>query len=277
MKILTALIINIGLLSAGIIATQPTVEHPWGTYIDGDTLYVSNLGESLDTKNGYISKYNLNGSLIKKEFVSKLAAPRGMAKSKEILFVADKNRVLGFDEKGKEVFNMRLPRADLLSDIVLRPNGNLLVSDSENGNIFEINIDTKKYRSFAKMDIQSYGKPSSMIIYDGKVILAASNYNKEQKGSIGFFNLEGDKSYQLMGKEREDFKGIVLNNAGYLIVSVWQENGQGQVYELNFKAKLLKTYPLSDLLKPSDISYKKGFLYIPLQGSSKLLMIKESR
>lgn len=262
MKIILSLFAFFYTLVAGVISLYPTLESPFGVLIAKNTLYVSNQGNK-----GFINSYKLSGELIKKGLVKGLTHPAGMAFKDGVLYVADGTTIKGFDENGEKVYEFYLSNASRLSDLLFKDNNVLLACDEENGNIFEIEVKEKKYRLFATLDA-SFGSPKAMLIYDGKLLLA--NSSPQNSASLGFYNLEGDRSFIKLGDKKGSFSGIVIDDKGYLLVSV--HGKPGSIEELNFKAKLLKTLPLSDLLAPSQLAFKNGILYVPLKGSSKLLM-----
>jgi len=59
-----------------------------------NTIYVSNIVGKFDVKDsiGYISKINLKGEMVQKEWVKGLNGPKGMNFTKSELFITDEDR-----------------------------------------------------------------------------------------------------------------------------------------------------------------------------------------
>ena len=75
--------------------TEKIFELPESVIYDSenDVLYVSNITDHPFKKDGtgYISKIGLDGSIIKKKWINKLNAPKGLTISKGKLYIADED------------------------------------------------------------------------------------------------------------------------------------------------------------------------------------------
>ncbi|HUN12500.1 MAG TPA: hypothetical protein PLE50_09580, partial [Rhabdaerophilum sp.] len=103
-------------------------KNPESVLIDGARRFVSNIGEKLDPVghdgDGFISELDAEGRIVALHAMpidgAKLDAPKGMAMLGGRLYVADINRVVGFDPATrKQVFEARVPgdSPSLLNDI----------------------------------------------------------------------------------------------------------------------------------------------------------------
>jgi hypothetical protein len=104
-----------------------------------DTYLVANINGAPSDKdgNGFISKLSPDGKVIALTFIdgakkgTKLDAPKGMAISKDVLYVTDIDTVRTFDRKtGKSKGDIALKGATFLNDISVGPDGKVYVSDT---------------------------------------------------------------------------------------------------------------------------------------------------
>lgn len=109
-----------------------------------NTIYVSNIVGKFDAKDGvgYISKINLKGEMIQKEWVKGLNGPKGMYFTKSKLFITDFDRVLEIDvTSGKILKEYKNPLSKDLNDITIASDGKVYVSDSGSDCVFVVGKD----------------------------------------------------------------------------------------------------------------------------------------
>ena len=78
---------------------------------ENEILYVSNMQDDpfKKDKNGFISKVDLNGKILKLKWIKGLNAPKGLAISKGKLYVGDVDQLVEIDiKKGKLLRSMML-------------------------------------------------------------------------------------------------------------------------------------------------------------------------
>ncbi len=110
-----------------------------------NTIYVSNIAGKFNEKDGigYISKMNLQGEFIEKEWVSGLNAPKGMYITKTKMFVTDFDRVLELEmPSGKILKEYRNSRSRDLNDVTIASNGRVYVTDSGSDCLFVVGKDS---------------------------------------------------------------------------------------------------------------------------------------
>jgi glucose/arabinose dehydrogenase len=106
---------------------------------DGDVLYVSNVGGDAEARdgNGVISRVSMDGTLLQRDWVTGLDAPKGMALAGGRLFVSDLAALVEIDTRdGHVVARHAVPGAKFLNDVAAAPDGSVLVSDSANGRLY---------------------------------------------------------------------------------------------------------------------------------------------
>lgn len=106
-----------------------------------NVLYVSNINGKSSEKdgNGYISKCSLSGEILKQKWIIGLNAPKGMGVYKNLLYVADIDRVAEIDIiAGKINRFLETDGAKFLNDIAIDEKGNVYVSDMMGNKIYRI-------------------------------------------------------------------------------------------------------------------------------------------
>jgi len=130
-----------------IWTTLPGLNVPESSHYNkyDNTIYVSNIVGKHDVKDGagFISKINIKGEFIEKEWVKGLNAPKGIDCSKTKLYVTDIDRVVEVDLKsGKILKTYRNSKTKSLNDISIASNGRVYVSDDSGNCIFYVGKDS---------------------------------------------------------------------------------------------------------------------------------------
>jgi hypothetical protein len=147
-------------LAASAAHAEPTIlsgfSHPESVLLTTSGVYVSNIGAELaplaHDGDGFISLLDGQGQLLERQAFTGLDAPKGMAVLNGVLYVADIDRVIGFDIKTHErVFAATLPGGapSLLNDIAVMQ-GQLLVSDTLRGQIDQLDPGTGTFQVVAE-------------------------------------------------------------------------------------------------------------------------------
>jgi hypothetical protein len=108
-------------------------------------IYVSNIVGKHDVKDGegFISKLNVKGEFIEKEWVKGLNAPKGITCSKTKLYVTDIDRVVEISlSTGKILKEYRNAKSKSLNDVCVAVNGRVYVSDDSGDCIFYVGKDS---------------------------------------------------------------------------------------------------------------------------------------
>lgn len=109
------------------------------------TIYVSSIVGQYNVKDGigYISKINLKGEMVQKEWVKGLNGPKGMCFTKSKLFVTDEDRVLEIEmPSGKILKEYKNPHSKDLNDVTITSNGKVYVTDSGSDCLFIVGKDS---------------------------------------------------------------------------------------------------------------------------------------
>lgn len=106
-----------------------------------DVVFVANMGEVRDTKNGdgFIALMNLKGEITTLEWVTGLNDPKGMAVWEGKLYVADMDELVVIDiNQSKVVKKYPAPNAKFLNDVTVCKNGMVFVSDMRDQRIYAL-------------------------------------------------------------------------------------------------------------------------------------------
>ncbi len=76
-----------------------------------------------------------------------LNAPKGLAVVKDVVYVADVNRVVGFNaHSGEQVFEVSIPTAKMLNDLCKVDDKHVCVSETVSGQVLLIDLTDKSIR-----------------------------------------------------------------------------------------------------------------------------------
>jgi DNA-binding beta-propeller fold protein YncE len=107
----------------------------------GNWLYVSLIdggASEVDFKGG-IALLSQSGMVVNKEWIKGLNAPKGMGIYKDIMYVADINRVIKIDVKTARILaRINIDGSVFLNDVAIDNKGNVFVSDTRLNNIYKI-------------------------------------------------------------------------------------------------------------------------------------------
>lgn len=126
--------------SAGLNVPESSHYNPFD-----NTIYVSSIVGKHDVKDGvgFISKLNVKGEFIEKEWVKGLNAPKGITCTKTKLYVTDIDRVVEISLKsGKILKEYRNAKSKSLNDVCVAANGRVYVSDDSGDCIFYVGKDS---------------------------------------------------------------------------------------------------------------------------------------
>lgn len=235
----------------------------------GDRYLVSNInGKPTDAdKNGYISELSPDGKVVKDKFIAggknnvKLDAPKGLAISQGILYVADITVVRKFDVKtGAPKGDIPIRGAMFLNDVSAGPDGQIYVSDSglkgddlapAGGDAVYVIDKTGKVKPLAKG--KDLAEPNGVLATDKGLLVVTF-------GSNEVYRLEKDGTRKDVTKLPEGGLDGIVQVGDHLLISSWKGSA---VYRgrLNEKFELA----VGGVSAPADIGYdtKRGRLLVP--------------
>jgi hypothetical protein len=239
---------------------------------DADVYLVSNIeGEPLavDGK-GFISRLTPDGKVDKLKWIESgkekvtLNAPKGLALTADLLWVADLDTVRMFDRKsGAPKGEVKIPGATFLNDIAVASDGRVLVSDtgmkaggkgfdpSGSDAVYAIDKD-KKVAALAKTT--DLGRPNGLAIGTDKTWVVTF-------GSGEIYGLDSTgKKIDAKKLPKGQLDGILVLPSGDLLVSSWDANA---IYRS--KAGAFEIF-IENTPAPADIGWdaKRSRVLVPL-------------
>ncbi|MDG1857520.1 MAG: hypothetical protein P8I94_00370 [Emcibacteraceae bacterium] len=258
------------LISTSIATAAPvTLEQKWVTdgfdrpeslypSEDGSEIYVSNINGDSRTidGNGYISRLDLNGNVIEKNWITGLNGPKGFAVENGILYVGDIDALIMIDVKTKEIIK-RVPIKDpgFLNDTTVH-NGRVFMSDTGKGILYTYTEEDGLSNFLEGEEVKSI---NGLLPHNGKLLVT-----RMPTGELLSID-PTDKSISVIGSGIIRGDGIgVLPNAGYIITSF-----SGEIYQIedaDTTHLLLDTKP--DEISQNDAYYINGVLYVANLGNN---------
>src|SRR5215831_5561312 len=239
-------------------------EAPESVLKSGDKIFVSNIGGAQPNpmakdSNGYISELSADGKILYQKFQKGiLNGPKGLAVMNNVVYVADIDRVVGFNmNSGEQVFELKIPEASFLNDLCTAGNNMLAVSESMNNKIYLLNIANKTY-NFAGSVAGANG-----VTYDAKTKqLFACGMGLQMNGMgklyVKDINSKDTVFTELQNSPTGVFDGLEMTGKDHLIVSDWisfnSDKARLVVYDL--KNHINTIYPVEQ--GPADIYYDKA-------------------
>ena len=279
MKKITLSILVTAMLSFADTTTIEGFSSPESTIINGNHLYVSNVGKELKPTvkdaDGFISKLSKDGEIENLHFIDGLDAPKGMSIVNNTLFVADIDTLRAFDlESKKEIFNLVFKDTNFLNDITVKDDNTIFVSSSDLSAVYEVDITNKQYKKIVDLTTANGLFYEDGILY-GAQLGSSVNSMFDAKGSFFQIDLKnGNKKTQL-----GTFKGVldgVYKVGDKLYVSDWvnfEKSGIIRIYDLKTKEQsILNVEPF---MGAADfwIDEKTNKLYLPQMLGGKVSII----
>ena len=241
-----------GLIGVALALTffAVNLQTPESAQCFGDYVVISNIGKpmpSVKDGDGYLLVLSKkDGKVVKK--IKGLNAPKGIAKFRNFLFVADIDEVVVVDWKNlKVVKRIKIPGAKFLNDVCAGKQ-KVYVSDTQTNTIYSIDGKTLKVEVFLKSDRLS--APNGLFYKDGTLFVVTW-------GSGEVLSIGKDKKVRVIARLSGKLDGIVITDDGRIVVS---DFAGGRIFVLK-NGKIVKV--ITNFLTPADIGYCNGELFVP--------------
>ncbi|MBI9035635.1 MAG: hypothetical protein JEZ03_14320 [Bacteroidales bacterium] len=268
-SVLLSLFDSIALAQSPLVYVSDRVEKQWEVQgnlrtpesvlfdeVNND-IYVSNINGSPLVKDGdgFISKIDAKGNIVKLQWVRGLHAPKGMGIFQNHLYVTDINQLVIIDLQQEVVIDrIDIPEAKFLNDICIDKQGRVFISDSKlrvifcyhNGNV------EKWYEG----DGLSF--PNGLCIHADKLYVGNYTYILEM-------DLKTRASSKIIENIGGGVDGIKLINNNEFLISDWT----GNVYHIDSNHKLTKLIGTAEVgINAADFEFisKSNLLLIPTFG-----------
>ena len=234
-------------------ATDTILKVPESVLVDDkeNCLWVSNIDGASNGKDGKgsISKLSKTGAPINLEWITGLNAPKGMAKYKQELYVADLTELVVIDVKKGVITNkITIEGSVFLNDVTVNNNGAVFVSDSRTGKVhrYENNQVT--------IEVENLQGPNGLLSIEDQLLIL-------DRGSLLSVTPGGAISKIMDGMDPST-DGIERVAPNQYLVSCWN----GIVYYVVAGAqKVILFDTRSEKINSADIGYdaKKKIIYVP--------------
>jgi hypothetical protein len=234
-------------------ATDTILKVPESVLVDDkeNCLWVSNIDGAANGKDGKgsISKLSKTGTPINLDLITGLNAPKGMAKYKQELYVADLTELVVIDIKKGIIKNkIKVEGSVFLNDVTVNKNGAVFVSDSRTGKVhrYENNMVT--------IEVENLQGPNGLLSIDDQLLIL-------DRGSLLSLTPGGTISKIMDGMDPST-DGIEKVAPNQYIVSCWN----GIVYFVEAGAQKITLFDTrSEKINSADIGYdaKNKIIYVP--------------
>lgn len=246
---------------------------PESAYVEPESgdIYVSNIGEGDAKKdgNGYISKLDGHGKMVKAKWATGLNDPKGLRSTKGTLWVSDIDEVVGFSLKdGKETDRVKVEGAQFLNDVATAADGTVYVTDLLASKVYAIK--NGKYTIFAEGD-QLEG--ANGLLVDGNRILLGGwgippGFEPKTPGHLLSLDMKTKKVTKITKEPTGNLDGVELDGKGGYICTDWKA---GKVFHITKDGKV--TLIMQSEPSTADHAYlpKQNLLILPHMMQNKVV------
>jgi sugar lactone lactonase YvrE len=244
---------------------------------ENNILYVSNMQGDPFSKdgNGFISKVDLDGKIIKLKWIEGLHAPKGLAISKGKLYVGDVDQLIEIDIKaGKISKKLDAAGASFLNDVTVDTYGNVYVSDTFTDTIYRLN-------TFGQLTTWLYSPkleaPNGLHYEKGQIIVGSwvhptDGFAPAVVGHLKTIALK-NKEIKSLGNAKPvgTLDGVESDGNGGYFVADWVG---GNLLHIKADGNFNVLEKLSQGAADHEVIHDKKILIMPLMNDGKLVAFK---
>ena len=244
---------------------------------ENDILYVSNMQDDpfKKDKNGFISKVDLDGNIVKLKWVKGLNAPKGLAISKGKLYVGDVDQLVEIDIKEGKISNRYdAVGAALLNDVAADSKGNIYVSDTFTDTIYRLNTFGQLTKWLYSPELQA---PNGLHYEKGQLIVGSWGHPTDgwvaaEVGHLKTISLKTKKIKSLgNGKAVGNLDGVESDGKGAYYVADWVG---GKLFLIQPNGRFKVVLDLSQGVADHEVIHEKNIIIIPMMLEGKLVTYK---
>jgi len=191
---------------------------------DSESLFVSQISGEGDQKDGVgaVSRLDLNGCVLKCQWVKGLDAPKGLGRDKQKLWISDIDQLRCVEiPSGTVLKNIPIPGAKFLTGVAVDAEGTLYVADMLTSKIHRCQ-DGKLSTVAAGDDLES---AAGLLLEDNQLIVAAwgltTDYTTKVKGRVLSVDLKSLKPKAVALRPLGNLYGIASDGRDGYFVSDW--------------------------------------------------------
>lgn len=150
---------------------------------------------------------------------SDLNAPKGLLIVGDTLISVNNTSIQGFLlSDASRVLNISIEDAVFMNDVTTDNKGNIYVSDTSNGMIYQVSLETGEYSTL----VDSIKSPNGVLYVSKSNSILICNWGENAK--IQSFNLTDSILSNLVTTELSNLDGLASDKAGNIYVSSWGSN-----------------------------------------------------
>lgn len=240
-----------------------------------NTLFVSNVNGSPVEKdgNGYISKMLLDGTILRKQWVIGLNAPKGLAIYNDTLYVADIDALIVIDIPSGTITNTyKVDDAKFLNDVAANNQGEIFVSDMLLNRIHRLSSD--QFNIW--LESPELENPNGLHAEGDHLILGAwgvmtDGFATEIPGHLKSISLQDKSITSLGGDPIGNLDGVESDgNNGYYVTD-WMA---GKLYQINRKGETTLLLELEQGMADLEVLLEQNLILLPMMKNDKVLAYK---
>lgn len=226
------------------------IKAPESCYYNKSTghLYISQIGEGGGMGkdgDGWISKYDLKGKLIKDKWAVGLNAPKGLRSDGSRIWVTDIDRIVSYNiDSGVKEHDIKIDGAKFLNDLACSKDGTVYFSDMIASKIYQYK--NKKISILVEgVDIEH---PNGLLVEGENLIIGAwgkeiqDDFTTKTLGRLLSLNLKTKKITPITAKPLGNLDGVESDGKGGYVVTDWIAGKVFHVLKLG-TSKTLATFP----------------------------------
>ena len=219
----------------------------------------------------------LDGTIIKKKWIDKLNAPKGLTISKDKLYIADVDELVEVDIATAKVTNKYKGYGSVcMNDVTHDKYGNVYVGDTYNDTIYRLN-------QFGHLPAWFYSPglaPNGIHIDDEEGNLIVGSWGAvmegwgtpELKGSLKSINIHTKEMKNLGKKPIGNLDGIESDGKGSYFVTDWTG---AKLYNINKKGKFKVIAEVGKGAADHEVILDKNLIIIPVMAEGKVIALTD--
>lgn len=226
------------------------IKAPESCYYNKSTghLYISQIGEGGGMGkdgDGWISKYDLKGKLIKDKWAVGLNAPKGLRSDGSRIWVTDIDRIVSYNiNSGVKEHDIKIDGAKFLNDLACSKDGTVYFSDMIASKIYQY----KNKKISILIEGADIEHPNGLLVEGENLIIGAwgkeiqDDFTTKTLGRLLSLNLKTKKITPITAKPLGNLDGVESDGKGGYIVTDWIA---GKVFHVQKSgtSKSLATFP----------------------------------
>ena len=226
------------------------IKAPESCYYNKSTghLYISQIGEGGGMGkdgDGWISKYDLKGKLIKDKWAVGLNAPKGLRSDGSRIWVTDIDRIVSYNiDSGVKEHDIKIDGAKFLNDLACSKDGTVYFSDMIASKIYQY----KNKKISILIEGADIEHPNGLLVEGENLIIGAwgkeiqDDFTTKTLGRLLSLNLKTKKITPITAKPLGNLDGVESDGKGGYIVTDWIA---GKVFHVQKSgtSKTLATFP----------------------------------